>query len=79
MSSDITQSAFVISNWSSDGMYWLQGDSCEGSCSTTDTFSQLSNMAFYTNGSGVTPSDNSADNDSDDSESPDDASPTVAT
>ena len=36
-------------------MKWLDKGKCSGACSSADTFSQISNLRFYTNGSGVTP------------------------
>ena len=48
MSTDMTHMVIAISNWSSDNFDWLQHGVCSGSCSQTTTWSELSNLKFYT-------------------------------
>lgn len=47
MSKDMTQMVIAISNWGGD-FDWLEHGVCEGTCSATDTFSSIKNLAFMT-------------------------------
>jgi len=49
MTTDMTDMAFVISNWGSGNLNWLQHGVCTGSCSASGTLSVISDFQIFTN------------------------------
>lgn len=48
MTTDMTDMAFVISNWGSGNLNWLQHGVCTGSCDRVNTLSVLENLQIFT-------------------------------
>ena len=64
MTEDMKRMVFVISNWGSDSLNWLQHGVCSGSCSNSSTRSIIKNIEIQTTGAAVIPDSGSGDGDS---------------